>query len=123
MKIRNRSETAFESQLAPSLASTPAEILNVIALLADSLQHLETQSTRIDANQYDLLVSQLKNEMSRVEMNRDLRTLLSRYPAAGELFENMHYEYSGLCLHNNGDAVVAEKIAESIIETCSGSSI
>ena len=123
MKPSNHCGDSFDVHAVPSLATSQTEILNVIALLADSLQALESCAGVVDANQYDLLVSQLKTEMSRIEMNREYRTLLSQYPAAAELYENLHYETNGLCLHNNEHAVLAERITRGVIQACSRDTI
>jgi hypothetical protein len=123
MKPRTHGCDGIDSHAVPSLATGHTEILNVIALLADSLQALESSTIGVDANQYDLLISQLKAEMGRIEMNREYRTLLSRYPAAAELYENLHYETNGLCMHNNEHAILAERIARGVIQACARDTI
>jgi len=104
MTPSNRCSGRFDSHVVPSLATSQTEILNVIALLADSLQALESCSGGIDANQYELLVAQLKTEMSRIDMNREYRTF-------------------GLCMHNNEHAVLAERITRGVIQACSRDTI
>ena len=64
--------------------------------LAHLLECLE-RSPRADARQYRSVVVHLIQELKSVKPDETLSAVLDSYPAAAELYENLHYQHAGLC--------------------------
>ena len=67
--------------------------------LAQLLQRLEASAERSSADQYRSVVRHLSDELARAEPGRELDALLTTFPAAAELYENLQYAQAGLCRH------------------------
>jgi hypothetical protein len=68
---------------------------NVVAL-ADLLECVETGAARATASGYRLLVQRLQVALGKDLPADALLAILDRFPATSEVYENMHYEHSGL---------------------------
>ena len=82
---------------APKLESVKTRLENVIAL-ARLLERVERSPVAPDPDQYRALVHQLGESLDANLPEAALKAILGAYPAAAELYENLHYEKSGLML-------------------------
>ena len=70
--------------------------LETIIALARLLERVESGHVRTLAEPYRQLVKQLQAALS-AELPADaLHAILRAYPAASELYENLHYQHAGL---------------------------
>lgn len=75
----------------------PARLLGLV-MMARLLQRLDTSREPVDARQYRDVVRRLQDLLRTAPADDALRAVLSAYPAAGEVYENLRYEHAGLCL-------------------------
>ena len=68
---------------------------NAIAL-ARLLDRVERSGKPFGADQYRALVRQLGDALSQAMPDDALQAVLGAYPAAAEVYENLHYAVSGL---------------------------
>lgn len=94
----------------PSTAS-----LTVTHVLADLLERLEHSAEPVGAEQYRSVVLHLVNELHEVQSDTALHALLDAYPAAAEVYENVNYQYAGLCRSPLDPALGAEQQARQAI--------
>ncbi|MBL8344800.1 MAG: hypothetical protein JNN03_05115 [Rubrivivax sp.] len=65
----------------------------------------------VDAHQYQVLVARLKAALSEDLPEPALDAILGAFPAAAEVYENMHYQHSGLSRSPLERSVSSEKLA------------
>jgi hypothetical protein len=87
---------------------------NVVAL-ADLLECVETGAAQASASGYRLLVQRLQVALGKDLPGDALLEVLDRYPAASEVYENMHYQQSGLFRAPLERSVSSELIATHIL--------
>jgi hypothetical protein len=87
---------------------------NVVAL-ADLLECVETGAAQASASGYRLLVQRLQAALGKDLPGDALLDVLDRYPAASEVYENMHYAHSGLFRAPLERSVSSEMIARHIL--------
>jgi hypothetical protein len=91
-------------------AALKNRIENLIAM-AQLLERVDANQTIVGAQQYLNLVSTVKTLLSEDDLPDDaLRAVLRACPATALLYENMHYDRSGLS-QSPLDAAVASEIA------------
>ena len=90
--------------------------LTVTHVLAELLERLERSAEPVGAEQYRSVVQHLVNELADVEPGLALRALLDTHPAAAELYENVNYQYAGLCRSALDASVAAESQALQAIQ-------
>jgi len=73
------------------------ERLRVVVTLAHLLQRLEGSSVPVSPTQYHSVALRLVDELDHVESDEALDAVLNTFPAAAQLYENLHYEQAGLC--------------------------
>lgn len=71
--------------------------LKPLAQAAALLQRLELQSLQVSAHQYQQVVQEVTSLLQNETMDPALDKLLSAFPAAAEIYENLRYEQAGLC--------------------------
>ena len=76
---------------------SPKTDLAVTHVLAQLLEKLEHSAVPVGAEQYRSVVEHLVHEFEDVEQGAELGRLLDAYPAAAEVYENLNYQYAGLC--------------------------
>jgi len=76
--------------------SVPAS-LTVVTTLAQLLQRLELSPVPTAADQYRSVVRCLTQALREAPSGEALDVVLSAFPAAAELYENLNYEHAGLC--------------------------
>ncbi|MEZ5651959.1 MAG: hypothetical protein R3E87_15595 [Burkholderiaceae bacterium] len=94
----------------------PAADLQSAAVLAVALEKLDTARQPPDPAQYKLLAERLAAQLRRLAGHPQLATLLARFPAAADVYENLQYEHAGLCLHALEAAMPAEAQARAMFE-------
>ena len=89
--------------------------LTVTHVLAELLERLEHSAVPVGAEQYRSVVLHLVNELADVEPGIGLGALLDTHPAAAELYENVNYQYAGLCRSALDASLAAEQQARAAI--------
>ncbi|MFT4266742.1 MAG: hypothetical protein QM586_05890 [Xenophilus sp.] len=89
--------------------------LVVTATLARLLERLERSAQPVDPVQYRSVALHLMHEFEDVPPE-ELRSVLDAFPAASELYENLHYQHAGLCRSGLDGAMSAELQARQAIE-------
>lgn len=102
-----------------SLNSVRTRIETVVAL-AGLLQRVETGPARIDAGQYRLLVEHLKAALAEELPGDALDKILAAFPAAADVYENLHYAHAGLSRASLERSVSSEMLAAKVIAQASG---
>jgi hypothetical protein len=96
----------------------PSEVrshLHKVVALADLLECVETGAAHASASGYRLLVQRLQIALEKDLPADTLLAVLDRYPAASELYENMHYAQSGLFRAPLERSVASELLATNIL--------
>ena len=106
------------SQVSDSFKSR----LGSVIALAGILERMERSNAPIDAHQYRMVVVRLKAALSAELPDDTLQAILSAHPAAAELYENMHYEHSGLSRSSLDQSISTETFAAQAIARIAGSS-
>ena len=70
--------------------------LETVIGLARLLEQIEAGAVRSDADGYRELVMQLQKALAEEMPERALQAILNTYSATAVLYENMHYQFSGL---------------------------
>jgi hypothetical protein len=99
---------------APRLDSFKTRLETVIAL-ARLLERVESVPSGACADQYRALVLQLQAALDEGLPTDALNAVLSAYPAAGEVYENMHYAVSGLSRSTLDRSVASEMAASQLL--------
>ena len=89
--------------------------LMVTHVLAELLERLERSPVPVGAGQYQLVVQRLKNQLTLALPGDALQALLETHPAAAELYENVNYQYAGLCRSSLDASLAAEQQAKEWI--------
>lgn len=106
-----------------SISPSPAtsERPGVLVTLAHLLERIETSGRPVDADQYRLVAARLAQALSAEPPGARLQAVLTSFPAAAELYENLNYRYAGLCRSPMQTALDAEvKTLEMIRRVGSG---
>ena len=104
---------------APKLEDARFRIENAVAL-GGLLHRAERHELRMSAEQYRHLVGQLKVALEDDLPPKALDMILDSFPAVGELYENMHYERSGLSRAPLDRSVTSEGAARQLLERIAG---
>jgi hypothetical protein len=98
----------------PNVDSTKSRLETVIAL-ARILERVEHGAAAVNADQYQVIVGRLKAALSENLPADALQAVLGAHPSAGELYENMHYEHSGLSCSSLERSVSSEMLATQVL--------
>lgn len=99
---------------APRTESLRTRLETLIAL-ARLLERVETSAVAIGADQYRALASQVKAALAVALPEQAVNAILDAHPATAELYENMHYESSGLSRSPLERSVATEMLASEWI--------
>jgi hypothetical protein len=86
-----------------------------VIALARLLERVENSAVAVGADQYRALVRQLAAALSQEIPDDALQAVLGAYPAAAELYENMHYAQSGLSRSPLERSVDSEMLASQAL--------
>ena len=89
--------------------------LHTVVALAELLECVENGTAQASADGYRLLVQRLQVGLSQDFPADALQSLLNQYPATSQVFENMHYERSGLSRAPLERSVSSELMAVQIL--------
>ncbi len=78
------------------ITETVRHRIETAVALAGLLQRVEHNAATVGAEQYRALVQQLQFALGKEMPDAALQAVLGAYPAAAEVYENLHYERSGL---------------------------
>lgn len=84
-------------------------------VLAALLERLENSRSAVDAQQYRSVVRRLSDVLAQAEPGPRLDAVLAEFPAASQLYENLHYTHAGLCRSPLDPALAAEVTARQWI--------
>lgn len=104
-----------------TVKSSYAKLETAIAL-ARVLERVERSAEPVNADQYQVLVARLKAALSEDLPEPALNAILGALPAAAELYENMHYQVSGLSRSPLDRSVASEMLAASVLAKASQAS-
>jgi hypothetical protein len=108
--------------MSESATRTTHAYLETAIALARILERVERSTERFDADQYQVLVSRLKAALSQDLPEPALSAILGALPAAAEVYENMHYQRSGLSRSSLDRSVSSEMLATQLLARVSLSS-
>lgn len=98
-----------------STAALKNRIENLIAM-AQLLERVDADPTQVGAQQYLNLVNTVKGLLVEDDLPDDaLRAVMRACPASATLYENMHYDRSGLSQSPLDAAVASEMAATDLI--------
>ncbi len=86
-----------------------------LAVLAELLERLDSNSHGVDAAQYRTVSQRLARELTATETNGAVHALLQTHPAAAAVYENLHYAEVGLCRSPLEAGLAAEEAARKAI--------
>jgi len=89
--------------------------LQTIVALAHLLQCVEDGAARASAEGYRQLVLRLQDALSEDFPADALLAVLDMYPTASQVFENLHYEHSGLFRAPLERSVSSELLARQVL--------
>jgi hypothetical protein len=122
LKARSRAIHASHGQKAKvalmamdKVQDARGRIENAVAL-GGLLHRAEQDELRLSADQYRRLIEQLKTALDDELPADALDKILTAFPATGELYENMHYERSGLSRAPLERSVASERMAKQVLE-------
>jgi ferritin-like metal-binding protein YciE len=87
-----------------------------LVMLARMLERLDRSSVAVDPQQYRGVVEHLAEVLRSLPHDAALEAVLSASPATAELYENLQYQYAGLCRSPLEAASNAELAARAAIE-------
>jgi len=95
---------------------TPSRVdLTCTRVLAALLERLDRSTVVVDAQQYQSVVRRLADALEQAEPGADMDAVLTQFPAASDLYENLHYIQAGLCRSPLDPALAAEMQAREWI--------
>lgn len=69
----------------------------MILMLSRLLEHLDHNGKAVNAEQYRSVAQHLTLAISQETPSDEFKLMLEQFPATAALYENLHYEYAGLC--------------------------
>ena len=94
---------------------TTSSRLETLIAMSRLLDRIEASARPVGAEQYRAVVEKLKEALGSPVPAPALDVILTAHPAAAELYENLHYELSGLSRSPLQQAVAAELLAAEAI--------
>ena len=87
-----------------------------LVMLARMLERLDHSSVAVDPQQYRGVVEHLAEALRSAPHDAALDAVLEASPATAELYENLNYEYAGLCRSALEPGLNAELAARAAID-------
>lgn len=85
-------------------------------MLARMIERLDRSAEPVDAQQYRGVVEHLSEVLRAMPHDAALEAVLDASPATSELYENLNYEFAGLCRSPLEPALEAELAARAAID-------
>ena len=89
--------------------------LQTLAAMASLLQRLDANPRSASAQQYRDVALQVQRLLDEAEPGALLDALLTAYPSAAEVYENLNYAQAGLCRSALEPALDAELAATALL--------
>ncbi|WP_119155707.1 hypothetical protein [Caldimonas tepidiphila] len=89
--------------------------LEIVVVLARLLERLERSPAGVSPAQYRDVAERLRQALEAAPADAALQAVLDAFPAAAELYENLHYRHAGLCRTPLEPALAAELLAREVI--------
>jgi hypothetical protein len=89
--------------------------LTVVVALAQLLQRLEGSTVPVDPAQYRAVAGKLAEALREAPADDALQAVLGAFPAASDVYENLHYAHAGLCRAPLEFALQAELKARELL--------
>jgi hypothetical protein len=89
--------------------------LQTLAAMASLLQRLDITPRSASAQQYRDVARQVQRLLGEADPGADLDAVLSAFPAAAEVYENLNYQHAGLCRTALEPALNAELAATELL--------
>lgn len=86
--------SGFDMQQSITVIKLPRRFQSLVTF-AHLLERME--QGEVDAAQYRDVVAHLRQELAAMPADADLDAILTAFPAAAEVYENLRYEWAGLC--------------------------
>ena len=102
----------------PTQAAPLAGAFRTAITLAELLHRVDAAPSTIGPGQYQALVQHLGRLLVTLPCDDDLRRLLATFPAAAQVYENLHYAHAGLCRAPLEASLNSELSARELIERC-----
>jgi hypothetical protein len=90
--------------------------ITVTRVLASLLERMERSQQSFDAGQYRSVVKRLAEALADAKPGDALGELLESHPAAAQVYENIYYQYAGLCRSALDPALAAENEVRQLID-------
>lgn len=90
--------------------------ITVTRVLASLLERMERSNEPRDAGQYREVVRRLADALATVKSGETLGALLDAHPGASQIYENINYQYAGLCRSALDPALAAENEVRQLID-------
>jgi hypothetical protein len=90
--------------------------LETLIALARLLERVEASPAAIGADQYRALVRRIQSLLSAPVPGPALQAILNAHPATAEIYENLHYDTSGLSRSALDSSVATEMLATQFIQ-------
>ena len=87
-----------------------------LVMLARMLERLDRSSEAVDPQQYRGVVEHLSDVLRALPHDAALEAVLEASPSTAELYENLQYQYAGLCRSPLEAALEAELAARAAID-------
>lgn len=99
---------------ASNVRSFQVQIEKAFAL-SRLLERVERGLEPVNADQYQVLVTRLQRALADTLPEPALNAILGAFPAAAEVYENLHYPVSGLSRSPLDQSVDAEMLARKLL--------
>ena len=110
-----------DSTMAASRLEPLQTRIEIVIALSRLLERVEASGVSVGADQYRALVRQLKVALAAPLPEPALEAILRAHPGSAEIYENMHYDMSGLSRSPLDRSVATEMLASQAIDRASRS--
>jgi hypothetical protein len=97
------------------ITETVKSRIETAVALAGLLERVEHHAVQVGAAQYQSLVRQVGHALQQEMPEAALQAVLGAYPAAATVYENLHYERSGLSRSPLERSINAELLATEVL--------
>ena len=101
--------------MSSSITETVKSHIETAVALCGLLERVEHQAALIGPAQYQALVRQVGRALGQEMPDAALQAVLGAYPAAAGVYENLHYEQSGLSRSPLERSINAELLATQVL--------
>ena len=92
----------------------------MLLTLAHLLERLDRSAKSVDPDQYRMVATRLATALENAQADARLQAILAALPSAAEVYENLNYQYAGLCRSPLQAALDAELEATELLRRIGG---